>query len=257
MARANRNTELMSHLRKAELIIPSVTGAVSVALTAIPAAGATTLTVDTVVGLTTMTGRDLLIGRGERREAVKVHASTAPTGTTITLDPTTPVQWGDHAVTDPVTLGQSLDLAVVHSDGLSITQGGEPMDVTGENQAFVAAQKDGHAEMVLEFGLQAMIVDNYAAALGILASRITGAGSAADPRELFIDVTDSESQIHEETNACWRFTGMRKDRTVLVANAFACETDPTSLALELGRTVNSKVPVRLKVTGGILYTAAL
>lgn len=249
MARHNRKTELLSHLRTVELILADTAAAVATTLTAAGAVGASTLTVASITGLAV--GQTIRVGRGEAAEIVKVHASTAPSGNTVTLDPETPLQVA-HDVGEAVVKQQILNLGAVHGDGVSLSWDGEPTDIAVENQAFLHAQKTGHMELMLEFGLIGMMAENLSAALGFLLAKITGAGTAASPREFYLDFTDPDSIINEETDCCWRLTGVRKDKTVCQYDAFACEIDPTGFALELGRGVNAKVPVRLKVTGGIL-----
>lgn len=255
MARQNRKTELLSHVRSIAVIKPATTNPAATTLTAVPAAGAVTLTVASITGIGV--GDTLIVGRGEKKEIVKVHASTAPAGNTVTLDDQTPIVHGDHLSADPVVRAQILDLAAIHADGVNLSVSGDPIDVAAENQHFVSAQKGGQQEMMLDFGLNATIPDNICAALGMLDSRISGAGSAGDPRELYLDLTDQDGAFQEETDLCWRFTGLRKDRTVVSWDAFACEADPTNFSLELGRTTVTKLPVRLKVTGGLLPRTGL
>lgn len=249
MARQNRKTELLSHLRTAELIVPATATPASQALTAAAAVGATTLTVAAITNFAV--GQTILVGRGESREAVKIHASTAPSGNTITLDAETPIQIA-HDIGELVTKAQIIDLGAVHGDGVQLSYDGEPTDIQAENQAFLMSQKTGFAEIGLEFGMIGAMAEQLSAVLGFLLAKITGSGTAASPREFYLDLTDPDSIINEETDCCWRLTGVRKDKTVVQLDAFACEIDPTGFALELGRTVNVKVPVRLKVTGGIL-----
>lgn len=254
MARKNRKTELLSHLRTAELIIAETASPASTTLGAAPAAGATSLTVAAITGFGV--GNTIAVGSGERKEIVKVHASTAPASTTITLDATTPLQY-DHDIGDPVVLQQVVNLGAVHSDGVAMSYDGDPTDVNAENQSFLYAQKTGFAEITFDFGLLGVIPENICAALGLLLAGITGAGTTSSPRELYIDLTDDDGVIGEQGDSCWRFTGVRKDRTVVQYDAFACELDPSAFSLDLGRTAATKVPVRLKVTGGVLARTSL
>lgn len=249
MARINRKTELLSHLRTVEAILANTAAAAATTVTAAVAVGASTITVASITGIAV--GNTLALGTGERKEIVKVHASTAPSGNTITLDATTLPQQAHDAGND-VVLQQILDLGAVHADGVSLSYEGEPTDIAAETQSFLYAQKTGFAEIMVDFGLIGVMVENLTAAWGMLLSRITGSGTSASPRELYLDLTDADGLLNEQTDLCFRFTGVRKDRTVVQYDCFACEIDPTAFSLELGRTVNVKVPIRLKVTGGIL-----
>jgi len=249
MARQNRKTEYLSHARSVELIIPATASPAATALTAAAAAGAVSLTVGAIAGIAV--GNTIMVGRGERREIVKVHPSTAPSGSTITLDPTTPLLYAQD-IGDDVVLQQILDLGPVHADGVSLSYEGDPTDIPAENQSFLYAQKTGFLEITVEFGLLGYMVEQFCAALGLLLSRIVGSGTASAPRELYLDLTDVDGVINEQTDACWRLTGVRKDRTVVQYDCFACEIDPSAFSIEQGRTVVTKVPVRLKVTGGVL-----
>lgn len=254
MARVGRKTELLKFLRTAELILPATASPAATTITAAAAVGATTLTVASITGLAV--AQTIAVGTGERKEIVKIHAATAPTGFTVTLDALTPLQ-NAHDAGNDVVLQQILDLGPVHADGVAFSFDGDPTDVMAESQAFVYAQKTGFLEIMVEFGLMGLMVENLCAALGILLSRIVGSGTTAAPRELFLDLTAAASVLGEQTDCCWRLTGVRNDGTVMQWDCLACELDPTAFSLELGRTANTKVPIRLKVTGGILQRASI
>lgn len=253
MARQNRKTEVLSHVRTVEQIVAAASPNATT-LSAAAAAAAGSISVASITGYAV--GQTIAVGRGERKEIVKVHPSTAPASGTITLDTTTPLQY-DHDLGDPVEIQQLIDLGAVHGDGATISYDGEPTDIAAENQSFLLAQKTGFLEIVVEFGLLGLMVENLCAALGLALSRITGSGTTGAPRELYLDATDQNGMIGEVSDAAFRLTAVRKDGTVLQWDCFACEIDPTAVQIEVGRGVVTKVPVRLKVTGGVLKRASL
>lgn len=249
MARVNKKTELLSHLRSVLALVPATSSAAATTVTAAVAVGAATLTVAAITNIAV--GDEIALGTGENKEVVKVHASTAPSGNTVTLD-ALHLPLKAHDIGETAVRLQQIDAGAVHSDGVTLAYEGDPTDIAAENQSFLFAQKTGFLEISMGFGVLGYMVENLVLALGMLLSRITGSGTTAAPRELYIDLTDTDGAINEETDCCWRFTGVRKDRTVVEYTALACEIDPTAFALEFGRGANMKVPIRLRPTGGIV-----
>lgn len=248
MARLNRKGELFSHLTAVRIIRNSTGTFGSTTLTAAPAAGATTLT---VAGITNFAvAESIIVGNGEVRELVRIHASTAPTGTTITLDSATPLQYA-HAIGEAVIEQTTTDLGHIADGSVELNYDGDPQDVPSEIQRQIFASATGFLDMTFKFGLLGFKGENICAALGILESRVLGSYTPADPATLWIDL----EKIREENDVAIQFLGVRKDGLQVRMTAMAVELDPTAFDVTIARGQKSVIPVMGLATAGILYEA--
>jgi hypothetical protein len=136
----------------------------------------------------------------------------------------------------------------VHSDGVNISMAGNVEDVNSSVQRLLFAQLTGFQDIMAEWKLLSYIVENIATALGMLETRVLGAGTAGDPRTLTIDA----SKVNEQTDVAFRFTGARKDGTSVSVDLFGVELDPTAFNISLLRGQQTTIPFRAKVTAGVL-----
>ena len=246
MARLNNKKELWSHLSQVQAVRDATGTFGSTTLTAAAAAGATTLTVAAITNFAV--GQNIRVGSGEPAELVRVHASTAPVGTTITLDAATPLQFA-HAIADAVVQQALTDPGHIDDPGLTISYKGNVDDVNSAIQRMLFAQQTGYLDISLAFGLLGYNVENLALAHGILESRILGARTTAQPRVLRLDT----STFGEQLDAGWMFTGARKDGKTVRITAMGCEMDLSGMAFQLQRGSKLALPVKSKVYAGVLY----
>lgn len=246
MARLNNKKELWSHLTQVQAVRDATGTFGSTTLTAAAAAGATTLTVAAITNFAI--AEPIRVGSGETAELVRIHASTAPVGTTITLDSATPLQFA-HAIADPVVEQTLTDPGHLGDEGLVISYKGGLEDVNSAIQRMLFAQLTGYLDISLGFSLLGYNVENFALAHGMLESRIKGAGTTAQPRVLRLDA----SKFNEVLDAGWIFTGARKDGKTVRLTAMGCEMDLSGVSFQMQRGSKLTLPVKAKVYAGVLY----
>lgn len=245
MARLNNKKELWSHLSSVAALRDATGTFGSTTLSAAAAAGATTLTVAAITNFAV--GEPIRVGSGENTEYVRVHNSTAPTGTTITLEASTPLRYA-HAIGDAVVELVSTDPGHIEDGGVTLDLSGSVEDVNAATQRMLFGQLTGFLDIAFSFGLLGYNVENIALALGMLETRVLGAGTVADPRTLTVDA----SQILEQTDIALQFLGARKDGASVRITAMACELDP-SIQFTMARGSKLAIPVKGNSTGGLLY----
>lgn len=246
MPRLNRKSELWSHITSVSALRDQPTSPGSTTLSAAAAAGATSLTVAAITNFAVT--EPIRVGRGEETEYVRIHPSTAPSGSTITLDPSTPLRYA-HAVGDPVVELVATDVGHVADGGLDLELAGSIEDVNAATQRMLFGQLTGFLDIMASFGLLGYNVENIAFALGLSeATRVLGAGTAGDPRTLTVDMTNTL----EVNDIALQFLGARKDGTSVRITAMACELDP-SLQFTMQRGSKLILPIKANSTGGLLY----
>jgi hypothetical protein len=246
MARLNNKKELWSHLTQVQAVRDATGTFGSTSLTAAAAAGAVSLTVAAITNFAV--GQTIRVGAGETAEFVRIHGSTAPVGTTITLDNATPLQFA-HAIGDATVQQALTDPGHIDDGGLTISFRGNVDDVNSAVQRMLFAQQTGYLDIAIAFGLLGYNVENLALAHGMLESNILGAGTTAQPRVLRMDA----SKFGEQLDAGWVFTGARKDGKTVRITAMGCEMDLAGLSFQLARGSKLALPVKAKVFAGVLY----
>lgn len=246
MARLNRKSELWSHITGALALRDKVTTPLSTATTAAAAVGATSLTVAAITNAAI--GDPIRLGRGEEREYLRIHNSTAPTGSTITLEASTPVRYA-HAIGDPVVELEATDLGHVEEGGLALEMPGSVEDVNSAVEALLHGQLLGNVGMHASFGLLGYSLENFAFAFGMNeATRVLGSGTPTAPRTLTVDF----AAIREQNDIMLQWLGVRKDGLTVRLTAMACELDP-SFSFTLARGQKVFLPIKARITGGLLY----
>lgn len=243
--RLNKKGELWSHIAQVQ-VLRDATGTF----------GNTTLSADTAVAAGTLpvaaitnfaVGEIIRVGRDEETEVVRIHPSTAPASGNITLATTTPTRVA-HRTGDPVVELTATDPGHVDDGGLNVELTGTEEDVFSATQRLLLGRLPGSVGITISFGLLGFNVENLALALGMRESRIVGAGTVASPRTLNV----LGDRVKEESDIGFLFTGARKDGGTCRITAMACEPVlDVQFAIARGRKVF--IPVRAKVTGGLLY----
>lgn len=246
MARLNNKKELWSHLSQVQAVRDATGTFGSTTLTAAAAAGAGSLTVAAITNFAV--GQNIRVGSGETAELVRVHPSTAPATLTITLDPATPLQFA-HASAEAVVQQALTDPGHLDDAGVVVSYKGGLEDVNSAVQRMLFGQLSGYLDIGLSFGLLGYNVENFALAMGMLESRVLGAGTTAQPRVLRIDT----ARCGEQLDAGWMFTGARKDGKTVRLTAMGCEMDLSGFSFQLQRGSKLALPVKAKVYAGVLY----
>lgn len=246
MARLNRNGELWAKLTQAEFIRDKTGTAGSTTLSAAAAAQAVALTATAITnfGVTD----EVRVGNGEASEIVKLHASTAPSGSTITLDAATPLQLA-HPNGDTVREVSAAVVGHIDAGSAQVSHDGQTEDVFSDMSQLYFGALTGHLGLMMEFGLLGFNAENLAAVLGMLESRVLGSATSGDPQTL----TLLPGRFREEDSIAIRLTGALKNGDVVTVTAMGCELDLSALSFVLARGRKVVLPVRARVTAGILY----
>lgn len=245
MARLNRKSELWSHLTQVLAIRDQTSSPGNTTLSAAAAAGATSLTVNAITNFAV--GEPIRVGRGEEQEYVRIHGSTAPTGSTITLEASTPLRYA-HAIGDPVYECVATDVGHIEDGGVTLDLNGTVEDVNSAIQRMLFGQLTGFLDIAFSFGLLGFNVENLAFALGMLESRVLGTGGPTAPRTLTVDF----SRALEVNDIALQFLGATKEGKTVRITAMACELDP-SIKFTYARGSKLAIPVKGNSTGGLLY----
>jgi hypothetical protein len=242
----NKNLELFSHLSAVAVLRDKETTPFSSTLSAAGAVGDATLT---CAAITNAAVSDLLrLGYGEEQEYLRVHGSTAPSGSTVTLEASTPLRYA-HAIGDPVVELEATDPGQIDEAGVEFELSGDTVDVNSATERLLFGSLAGHARMFVRFGLLCYSVENIAMALGMTEStRVTGSGTSTAQRILNVDFTE----ICEVNNINLQFTGATKQGKTVRITCMGCELDP-NIDFTLARGQKTVIPMGALVTGGTLY----
>ena len=241
-------SKIVNQVSSVALVRDSVGTFGSTTLTAAEAAGGNTLT---VAGITNFAIGDIIrVGEGEEMELIQVHASTAPTGTTITL--ATNLVYA-HANGAAVVEQTAWDLGDITDGGVSLEWTGEATDIFVATKRLVFAVLNGYVSAQAKFALPGMSLYNIAAATGSLQSLVAGAGTAASPLQYVSDGSD----FGGAANMSLIIQGVLIDGTIIRCEMWGVDADYTGISMALARGTLSPVPcVFTAAAGGIIQTAA-
>lgn len=239
MARLNHKGEYWSHLNTVS-IIRDETGAPGNTTVSI-AAAAGAVTID-VVSAANFTDGDLIrIGTRDQLEINQIEGAPA------TLMPLRFPLIYAHAIGVAVVENVAVDLGHIGDDGVAITFSGDHNPISAATKRLVTAYLTGHAEIMAEFNLLGMAEENLAVALGMPESKVVGSGTTAAPTTIPITADD----FNTENDLSWRFTGARKDGSVVLVDLMATEMDFSAVTFALQRGAPSPIPCRAKATSGL------
>ena len=202
----------------------------AVALAEAAAEGAITIDVTAATNFTPNTPARL--GAGELVEPVFMLSIA---GTTVTLD--RPLRLA-HVIESPVVEQAVYDLGDVDGD---ITQNlsQESTDQQSAMRMLTFAILRGNLSLGFAFRLLGTTLANVALAHGIPWSKITGAGTAGDPRCLQTDLSDVDTL----QNASLFVVSKRTNGTRVVHELWGLATDYTGVNITFARAQNGAVPV--------------
>ena len=239
MPRLNHKGEYWSHLDLAEIIRDEVSTPGDTTVDAAASQGATTID---VVAATNFTDGDLVrIGVRDRLEINQIEGAPA---TTMPLR--FPLAYA-HAIGEEFKENVASDMGNVADAGVRVTFSGDHNPVTAATKRLTTAYLTGHAELMAEFELLGMALENIAVAVGMPESAVLGSGTTAAPYTLAITADD----FNTENDLSWRFTGARKDGAIVLVDLWACEVDFSALNFALQRGATAPIPVRPKSTSGV------
>ena len=239
MPRLNHKGEMWSHLDQVDIIRdqPSTPGSTTV--DTIASAGDTTIG---VAAITNFTDGDLV--RIGVRDTLEINQIEGAPNTTMPLR--FPLMYA-HAVGDVFVEQLASDLGNIADAGVRISFSGDHNPVTAATKRLTTAYLTGHAEIMAEFELLGYALENWAVALGMPESSVVGSGSSAAPYTIPITADD----FNTENDLSYRFTGARKDASIVLVDIMACEVDFSAVQNALQRGQPAPIPVRAKATSGV------
>lgn len=202
-------------------------------LTANAAAGATTVTVASAAGLAD--GNTFRVGDGSQCEWNKV--SGAPAGNVVTL------AWPlgkAHLSGESARRGITYDLGDPVAEGVDVQIGVGSTDVSVATRRTVFAIVRDYVSASIAGQWPTFTLPQLAAALGMLASRVTGAGTIASPYQL---ITDG-SEFGEDINLGILVTGKLADGTDFFAEFHGVDMDYTVVQANLRQGAVGAIPFR-------------
>jgi hypothetical protein len=215
----------------------------STALTAAVAAGATALTVGAITNFSA--GDTIRIGQGEEMELGVI--SGAPAGSNITL--ADPLSYA-HVIGEPVVEQVAYDLGDVSDSGVALAFSGQSTDIPVSTRRLSFSTVLGFLDMIADFGLPTLTMENLAFALGIPLTRISGAGTFNSP---FAMTTDG-NQFATEVNMSLIAIGTRMDGSTTRVELWGVDMDYTNLSFRLSRGAATTIPARAMASAGGVMT---
>jgi hypothetical protein len=215
------------------------------ALTAAAAAGAGTLTVTAITNFGTSDW--IRVGSGETAELIQVHTSTAPTGSTITLNTNLRLA---HAVGEPVVEVQIYDLGPATDAGVTVRYRGDSQSANVWDSRLPHAKLKGFVDGEVEFAFPNVSLHSFATAVGALLAKVTGSGTQASPLQFITDGTDFAG-AGELTVIV---VGKLFDNSDLVAYLYGAGADYTGIRLPLTRGRLAALPAKFIGANGAFDT---
>lgn len=220
--------------------------ALSTTLTANAAKGATSITVAAITN--GADGDAIRIGSGNDAELNKI--SGAPAGNTITL--AWPTQRA-HVIGEAAREVTIFDHGSPDEGGVDVMVSGETVDVPVATQRLPIATVKGYQGAGAEGAWPYFDIFSFATAIGMLLSKVTGAGTAASPRQL---ITDG-NEMGEENDVFIVAAGVLVDGTEAWVELWGCTMDYTGVNSTLARGNPPRIQFRARASaGGVMYTAA-
>lgn len=211
----------------------------STTLTAAAAAGATTLT---VAAITNAAVGDLIrVGVGEDVELCQVHTSTAPTGTTITLNE--PLKKA-HANAEPVVEQLLYDLGDVAEEGVEFSFNGEAQRINVATKRLTYTILTGFIDAGMKMSFPNLGLHGFATALQLPFARIRTNGAVLAVTSIIEDGNNFGNEVNQSL-VC---ISVREDGTVLRAELWGVDFDYTGLSIAMAR--GQKTGVQLRALGG-------
>lgn len=219
----------------------------STTLTAAAAAGAGTLT---VAAITNFAVNDVIrIGDGETMELAVIHGSTAPTGSTITLAANLVFS---HLNGSAVREQTAYDIGDPTDDGVTVGYTGETSDINVATKRLPFAVRTGFVDGEMSMSFPQVSMYTIANAVGALLTKVTGAGTAADPRQF---ITDG-NEFGGDSNMALIVVGTTYEGGIIRAELWSADFDYTGIRTQFSRGVDADVPIRAVGSGGLFATSA-
>jgi hypothetical protein len=207
-------------------------GGASTTLSAGATAGATTLAVGSIAGIST--GMVLRVGGEDAMELVQVNGT--PSAGNVPL--ASPGLQRDHASGEAVVeqivydLGDAADIMAEHSaQQTSIPVATSPLPF---------GTLAGYTEQGVKFSIPTQTIHQIALALGIPTARVLGAGTLADPTQLFTDGSDFSTATRWAHAAA-----VREDGSIVRVLFPACQSDHTVHGFKIAQGTPAPTPVKL------------
>jgi hypothetical protein len=236
-------TKILKLLNTVLMVRDAPAGAGNTTMTAAVAAGATALTVTAITNFSS--GDTIRIGQGEEMELAVI--SGAPAGNNITV--ADPLSYA-HIIGEPVVEQVAYDLGDVSEGGVSVSFAGQSTDIPVATRRLSFSTVLGFLDMLADFGLPTLTMENLAFALGIPLTRITGSGTFNAP---FAMTTDG-NQFATEVNMSLIAIGTRMDGTTTRVELWGVDMDYTNLSFSLSRGQATTIPARAMASAGGVMT---
>lgn len=215
-------------------------------LTAAAAAGAGTLTVAAITNFAV--SEWIRIGSGETAELIQIHASTAPTGSTITLATTTRMA---HAIGEAVVEVQLYDLGPATDQGVTVRYRGQSSSQFVHDTRLPHVKLRGFVDAEAEFQFPNVSLYSFAAAVGSLLSKVVGSSTQAAPLQFASDGSDFAGAGELGLVV----VGKLFDNSDLVAYLFSVGADYTGIRLPLSRGRLAALPAKFIAANGAFDTS--
>jgi hypothetical protein len=236
-------TKILKLLNTVMLVRDTPAGGGNTTLTSGVAAGATALTVAAITNFAS--GDTIRIGQGEEMELGVI--SGAPAGNNITL--ADPLSYA-HVAAEPVVEHTAYDLGDVSDGGVALNFAGQSTDIPVATRRLSFSTVLGFLDMLADFGLPTLTMENLAFALGIPLTNISGAGTFNSP---FAMTTDG-NQFATEVNMSLIAIGTRMDGSTTRIELWGVDMDYTNLSFKLSRGQATTIPARAMASAGGVMT---
>lgn len=214
------------------------------ALTANAAISATTITVASIAGLAS--GDSINVGTGEDLELNKING--APSGFTVTLAwPLTKA----HIIGELAKRVITYDHGDPTDNGITVTIEADNVDVGSAVRRTILCQLRGYVRAFVEGEWAACTMYNIAAAFGMLVSRVTGAGTPANPYQ----VITGGDELGEDTDASVTVNGVLVDGSFFNIDLHGVDFDHMQVKFALARAQLASVPFKAKATSQVVLTS--
>lgn len=242
MARANTNTEVVAEVTEVGVMTDVASSPGSTTLSAAAAEGATSLSV--AAGTNFGNGDKLRLGDRPLIEAAEIESG----GGTTTLTLVSAIS-DDYASGEAVVEVEDTPIGDLTEEGVSIVyDGGDQAVRSGTRRGAFTYIPSSDQALSLQFSLLNLSMENFAAHAGLdEASRITGAGTAADPYVMVI----REGRYAEVVERIWYFAGVRVDGTIIRVEGNSGKIFAPSGQVQFAQGVPSELPFLVRVLHGV------
>jgi hypothetical protein len=216
---------------------------VATTLTANAAAGATSVTVASITGLSS--GDTFRVGSGNDVELNKING--APSGGVVTL--TFPLAKA-HVIGEQARRQITYDRGDLDETGVKVTIESDTVDVNPSTRRLVLTRLDGYVRAFFEAAFPSFTLNNLVFALQMLLSRITGAGTSSSPFQLSFD----GSAFGEDVNTSLSVYGTLVDGSSLLIELHGYDMDQSVVKTTFKRGELATIPFKAKLASQIAFS---